>query len=218
MTDVNLQRENMVESQVRPSDITDRRITSAMRSTARERFVPASMSALAYMDTELPLSTGRSMTAPRDLARLLQLAEIEPTDKVLVVGGARGYTAAIVSQLAAAVVSLECDAEMSAAASATLQELQFGNVTTAAGALANGAPDQAQFHVIVVDGMISDLPDAFISQLSPGGRIVCVMSDRGVACATLFTKTDRTVARRTAFEAAAGPLPGLVLTVRPFSF
>ncbi len=218
MTDTAVQRKNMVESQVRPSDVSDRRITAAMRDIPREYFVPLHLADLAYIDTELTIAPGRGMTTPRDLARLLQLAEIEATDKVLVVGGGRGYTPALVAQLAADVVSLEPDAQLTAAATATLTRLRIASVTTLTGVLHAGAPEHAPFNVIFIDGAVSDVPDALVRQLAPGGRIVCVMRERGVGKAVVWRGNGASMGRRTAFEASAMPLPGLVPTVEPFAF
>ena len=86
MTDTALQRKNMVESQVRPSDVTDRRITAAMQDLAREDFVPPALKPLAYMDEPIAVAPGRSLMAPRTFARLLQLADVDASDKVLIVG------------------------------------------------------------------------------------------------------------------------------------
>ncbi len=235
MADAALQRKNMVESQVRPSDVTDRRITAAMRKIPREHFVPAAMSDLAYMDTELAIAPGRAMTAPRDLARLLQLAEIVATDRVLIVGAARGYTTAVVAELAASVVALEVDADLTAVANTSLAgTTAAASIIMVSGPLSDGVPDRAPFDVIFIDGAIGDLPASLASQLAPGGRIVCVMIDGGVGRATLFTKARTSasielpaspplnagtgLARRFVFEAAAMPLPGLVPIVKPFKF
>ena len=86
MADIALQRKNMVESQVRPSDVTDRRITGAMQAVAREAFVPPAFANIAYMDDPLAVAPGRSLLAPRTFARLLQLADMQSDDKVLIVG------------------------------------------------------------------------------------------------------------------------------------
>ena len=97
MTNTALQRKNMVESQIRPSDVTDRRITAAMTVIPREAFLPAKLADLAYSDESLMIAPGREVLAPRVLAKLIQLAEIEEADNVLVIGQA-GYGAALVSQ------------------------------------------------------------------------------------------------------------------------
>ncbi len=222
MVDAALQRKNMVESQVRPSDVTDRRITAAMRKIPRELFVPPAMADLAYMDTELVIAPGRAMTAPRDLARLLQLADIASTDRVLIVGGARGYTAAVVAELAQTVVSLESDPDLSAAATLALTETMTpATITVVNGPLAAGAPDGGPYDVIFIDGAIGELPDPLASQLASAGRIVCVTTDGGVGRATLYTKSQSAasaLARRFVFEASAVALPGLVPIVKPFRF
>ena len=112
MTDSNLQRLNMVESQVRPSDVTDRRIIKAMLEVPREKFVPAALASMAYMDEPVPLAARngsgiRYMLAPRTFAKLVQLAEIDPEAVVLDVGCAAGYSTAVLARLAKRVVAVE---------------------------------------------------------------------------------------------------------------
>ena len=138
MSDTALQRKNMVESQVRPSDVTDRRITAAMMVIPRERFVPPELASLAYSDETLTVAANRALLAPRLLAKLVQIAEVEASDKALVVGGFCGYAAAIVAQLAANVVALLPDGETASAAAAVLIAIGADNVETAAGVLTAG--------------------------------------------------------------------------------
>jgi protein-L-isoaspartate(D-aspartate) O-methyltransferase len=215
MTDFSQQRKNMVESQVRPSDVTDRRITTAMSDLPRERFVPKELAQLAYMDEALPVAPGRGLMAPRDFARLVQLAAIEDTDKVLVVGAGRGYSAAVLSRLSREVVALECDAEASALTKPLLDELGIGNVHAVTGPLAAGWPAHAPYDAIVVEGAIDTPPEALISQLSPVGRLVAVQNEAGVGRAIVLLKSGQVSAKRVAFEAAAPRLPGFE---RPASF
>ena len=117
MTDSNLQRLNMVESQVRPSDVTDRRIIKAMLEVPREKFVPAALASMAYMDEPVPLAARngsgiRYMLAPRTFAKLVQLAEIDPEAVVLDVGCAAGYSTAVLARLAKRVVAVESDKDL----------------------------------------------------------------------------------------------------------
>lgn len=208
MTDFVLQRKNMVESQVRPSDVTDRRITMAMLDLPRERFVPSELMPLAYMDEALPVAPGRSLMAPRDFARLVQLAAIEDTDKVLVVGAGRGYSAAVVSRLGREIVALECGSEAAAAMTQVLDGLAITNVSVVTGALASGWPTGGPYDVIVVEGAVDDVPNALVDQLAPAGRLVAVAREAGVGRAIVLLKTGNTAAKRVAFEAAAPRLPG----------
>ena len=123
MTDSKLQRLNMVESQVRPSDVTDRRIIKAMLEVPREKFVPASLASMAYMDEPLPVGTAngagaRYLLAPRTFAKLVQLADVGPESRVLDVGCATGYSTAVLARLAKRVVAVESDQELGRARAA----------------------------------------------------------------------------------------------------
>jgi protein-L-isoaspartate(D-aspartate) O-methyltransferase len=212
MTNIALQRKNMVESQVRPSDVTDRRITSAMTDVPRERFVPAALSSLAYMDESIAVAPGRSLMDPRTFARLLQLCDVQSGDKVLIVGSLTGYSAAVIARLADVVVALESDAAACETAKTQLAESGATNVTFVNGALAAGVPSSAPFDVIFVEGAFAVLPQALLDQLSPAGRLVGIEASAGIGRAVVVTKVGKagaeTQARRVAFEAAAGVLPG----------
>jgi protein-L-isoaspartate(D-aspartate) O-methyltransferase len=207
-----LQRENMVESQIRPSDVTDRRITTAMRQIPRERFVPAPVAAIAYMDDALPAAPGRSLMAPRVLARLLQLAEIEANHKVLIVGALFGYAAAVTCSLAGEVVALESDEMMLKSAAAALKQQGIGNVYCVFGPLAFGWPALAPYDVILIEGAVERIPNELLEQLTGGGRLVTVENAGGVGRAVLLQKTGTdgksNISRRIAFDVSAQLVPG----------
>lgn len=207
-----VQRTNMVESQVRPSDVTDRRITKAMQSIARELFLPASAAQLAYMDEDLPVAAGRSAMSPRCFARLLQLAQVEAKDSVLIVGCLYGYSAAVISQMAAKVVALDVDVAVVSAATKALAESETKNVAVVSGALQAGWPATAPYDVILVEGAIDRLPPELVDQLQIGGRLVAIEVDAKVGHAVVLQKTlsaGRTsVSKRVAFDASAPRLPG----------
>ena len=209
MADSAAQRKNMVESQVRPSDVTDRRITAAMQSLARETFVPAALQSLAYMDEALYVAPGRAMIAPRNLARLIQLAQIENTDVVLNVGALNGYSAALLSTLAKSVVALESDAGCAAKLTQSVADHGLSNVTIARGDLAAGYPAGAPYDVIWIEGAVEQIADALAAQLSVQGRIVAVAFSDGVACAAIWRHDGSgSLNRRCVFEADAPLLPG----------
>ena len=207
-----LQRENMVESQIRPSDVTDRRITSAMREIPRERFVPASLAAIAYLDDALAVAPGRSLMAPRVFARLLQLAEIEATHKVLIVGGLFGYSAAVASSMARQVVALDSIAAAVKAASEALKEHGIANVTTVSGPLTGGWQAFAPYDVILIEGAVEQLPPQLLEQLTAAGWLVTIEIAGGVGRAAVLRKSGNDgkggVSRRIAFDASAQLLPG----------
>jgi protein-L-isoaspartate(D-aspartate) O-methyltransferase len=215
MADSALQRKNMVESQVRPSDVTDRRITAAMQEIARESFVPANAGTLAYMDEALPLGGGRAMMAPRTLARLLQLANVEASDTVLVVGALTGYSAAVLAGMAARVVALESDAGLAKAATENLAKLKASNVEVVSADLAAGYAAKAPYGVILLEGAIDDVPEALIAQLAQNGRLVAIEARGALGAAVVVKKTGSALSKRTAFEAGAPRLPGFT---RPAGF
>jgi protein-L-isoaspartate(D-aspartate) O-methyltransferase len=214
MTDSLQQRINMVESQVRPSDVTDRRIIRAMLEVPREAFVPASQEALAYMDEAVPASeaTGagptRYLLAPRTFAKLVQLAEIGPDAVVLDVGCATGYSTAVLARLAKAVVAVEVDAALAARASQTLRQLGVGNATVMEGALEKGAASHAPFDAILLNGAVPGVPEDLLGQLRDGGRLVAVLADGAFGRAQVWRRTGNLFDPRPVFDAGAPPLPG----------
>lgn len=218
MMDTALQRKNMVESQVRPSDVTDRRITAAMMTVPRERFVPKNLADLAYMDGEIAVGGGRALMAPRDFARLLQLAAIEEADNVLIVGAGAGYSAAVAAGLARHVTALDCDPSASAASKNALSELGVVNVAVVTGPLAAGWPEDAPYDAIVVEGAIEAVPSTLTAQLAPSGRLVTILLDGGIGRAASLIGGVRDQAPRVAFEASAPALPGFSTPVKAFQF
>ncbi|MGQ0671949.1 MAG: protein-L-isoaspartate O-methyltransferase family protein [Hyphomicrobium sp.] len=209
MVDYTAQRRNMVESQVRPSDVTDRRIMLAMQAVPREAFVTDVMKPLAYMDGEVRMSDGsgnrppRTLLAPRTLARLLDLAAVEPHHVVLDVGAGSGYSSAVLGRLAETVVALEAESSLADRATATLAALSLDNVAVMQGALAAGWPKAAPYDVIVVEGAIASEPAALFEQLDEGGRLVAVHLSGGAGQAVVWQRRGETVSRRVAFDAAA---------------
>ena len=213
MTDSAVQRTNMVESQIRPSDVTDRRILRAMADVPRETFVPAAVATLAYMDGAVPLQGARSLMSPRMFAKLIQLAQVEATDRVLIVGAATGYSAAILARMAAKVVALECDEALAAEAKTRLAGLP--NVEVATGPLPEGRAPHAPFQVIIVEGLVWQRPDQVLAQLAPSGRLVAVLVEGGVGRATVWQRVGNHFGMTVGFEATGSPLPGFE---RPVAF
>jgi protein-L-isoaspartate(D-aspartate) O-methyltransferase len=214
MIDAALQRKNMVESQVRPSDVVDRRVIRAMLEVPREEYVPTAQRAIAYMDRDVPLGHGRQGTpqrmllAPRTFAKLAELAELEPTDSVLVVGAAGGYSAAVVARIARSVIALEQDGELADLASARLAPLAASGVSVVRGPLAAGAPDKGPFDAIIVEGAVSDVPEALLDQLKDGGRLVAILATSANVKASLWRRLGTGFDRSSGFDATAPLLPG----------
>jgi protein-L-isoaspartate(D-aspartate) O-methyltransferase len=212
MSDYAAARLNMVESQVRPNKVTDYRLLDALLDVPRERFVPESLRGVAYVDDDIALGGGRYLMEPMVFARLVQSAEIGPTESVLEVGGATGYGAAVLARLAARVVSLESDAALARTAQATLQDLAVSNVKVAVGPLVDGYAADAPYEVILFSGAAARLPPRITDQLADGGRLVAVVAPPGeIGRATLITRVGGALSRRVIFDAGPPVLPGLQL-------
>lgn len=213
MADRAEQRLNMVESQVRPSDITDRRILRAMQDIARDAFVPKELSSLAYSDAALTLPTSpggpvRKMLSPRIIAKLLQATEVASNEVVLDVGCATGYGAALLSKIAETVVALEEDPQLSNHASKALTALGADNVAVVTQPLAAGYAKAGPYDVIVIEGAIEKEPDALIRQLKENGRLIAIKGKGPSAKACLWRKTGESAASTERFDASALVLPG----------
>ncbi len=212
MIDFAAARANMVESQVRPNDVTDMRIQQAMARIPREKFLPRPQQSLAYMSEHVPVGEGRYLLEPRCFAKLLQAAGVDASDAVLDVGCATGYSAAVLAQLADAVVGLECDTDLAQTAGAVLAEMGVDNAAVMTADLVGGCPDQGTFDVIFLNGAIEIEPEALLGQLKDGGRLVAVIADPAGDHAYLFTKFVRdgreTIDKRVIFDASAPILPG----------
>ncbi|WP_298372603.1 protein-L-isoaspartate O-methyltransferase [uncultured Bradyrhizobium sp.] len=212
MTGFSTARQYMVDGQVRPSDVTDDRILEAMLTVPREVFVPASKRALAYLDLDLDVTEGaarRCLITPALLAKMLQAAEIKATDRVLVVGCATGYAAAIVARFAAQVSATESDPALAGKATAAFAQLGIQNVTVKTAAAADGDAAGAPYDVIVLNGATEIIPTGLFGQLKEGGRLVGVFGLTPPPRATIVTHSHGDFGHRELFDATAPVLPGL---------
>ncbi len=202
-------RHNMVENQIRTNRVTDPGVVRALESVPREVFVPKHLRGVAYVDEDVALGNGRALIMPLVFARLLQEAAVQPTDVVLDVGCATGYSAAVLARLASTVVALESDAELSALAASQFADLGVDNVALVSGPLAAGDAAHGPYNVIVVEGAVPALPAALLEQLADGGRLVAVVKgESGLGRATLATRIGGLISSRVLFDAALPCLPG----------
>jgi len=210
--DTTLARQAMVDRQVRPHDVNDLRILAAMLEVPRENFLDPAHRALAYLDTEVPVNTGsrRVLLKPIVFGKLLQAAGIRDTDRVLDVGCATGYSAAIVARLAGQVVALEEDAALASAARANLAEAGAANVNVVTGPLTGGSPQNGPYQVILLEGRSEVAPEQLYDQLAGGGRLLAVVGAAPMAKAMICDRTGKTVTAQPLFDAGAPVLPGFV--------
>lgn len=210
MTDFATRRTLMVDTQVRPSDVTKFPIIDAMLSVPREAFVPRALREAAYLGDNLDLDDGRVVLEPRTFAKMLDALDIREWDLVLDVGSALGYSAAVIARLAQAVVAVEQDKDMAAEAQTLLAEHDALNVVVQHGPLAEGAPEHGPYDVIMIQGAVQEVPRELTAQLKDGGRIACLFAEAALGVVRIGHKTEGQIAWRFAFNAGAPVLPGFV--------
>ena len=198
----------MVDTQIRPSDVTKFPIIDAMLAVPRERFVPAAQREAAYVGENLPLGGGRVLLEPRTLAKLLDGLEIGPSDVVLDIGCAYGYSTAVLARMAEFVVAVEDDPDRAREAQSLLSESGVDNAAVMEGPLAEGSAPSGPYSVILVQGGVEQVPAALTDQLKDGGRIGCVFAEGALGVARIGRKTGDRVTWRFAFNAGAPVLPG----------
>jgi protein-L-isoaspartate(D-aspartate) O-methyltransferase len=217
MIDFARRRLTMVETQIRPNEVTDPRLLAILRALPRERFVPDRLRPLAYIDEAVEVfpaidgAPARFILAPMVLARLVQLAAVEPHDTVLDVGCATGYSTAVLAGLGRTVLGLEPEPELAEAARGALRELGVVNAEIVEGPLGRGHREAGPYDVILLNGSVPRPSKALTAQLREGGRFAAVLSDgggdrQGKGC--LFVKVDGEVSGVPHFDAGARPLPG----------
>jgi protein-L-isoaspartate(D-aspartate) O-methyltransferase len=185
-------RTNMVEQQIRTWDVLDQEVIDLLYAVPREQFVPQKHRSLAFSDLELPLQEGKGgqrMWQPKLEARVLQELGVRKTDRVLEVGTGSGYLTALLAHRAQHVLSVEIDPALAAFGRANLARHGADNVELAAGDAARGWPSGAPYDVIVLGGSTPILPQAFLSQLAPGGRLFAVVGEAPVMSARLVVCT-----------------------------
>lgn len=198
----------MIDSQVRPNDVTDRRLIAVLGHVPREVFAPAAKQALAYADAPIETGPGRWMLAARDFSKLVHACAIMETDKVLDVAPGSGYSTVVLAQMGASVVALEQDEAAAATVRANVAKAGMTNVEVVAGPLKAGVAAKAPFDVIFVNGAVDDVPKAWLDQLAEGGRLIAVVSEGGVKRARLHVRSGGRTAWRTPFDCQAPMLPG----------
>ena len=210
MTNFLTRRTTMVDTQIRPADVTKFPIIDAMLQVRREIFVPDHLNETAYADTILDLGHGRVILEPRTFAKMLDAVDIQGNELVLDIGCGLGYSSAVIGKFSEAVVSIEENEAMAAESEANLAAEGCLNVAVVQGSLAQGAAQHAPFDVIVVQGAVERMPAALIEQLAEGGRIVAVFSQKGQGAVRVGYKTDGQMSWRFACNAFAPILKGFV--------
>jgi len=169
-------RRRMVDGQVKPNRVTDPRILRAMQEVPRELFVPPSLKVRALADEDLALGGGRVLLQPMVIAKLLQLAEPSPADRVLLLASGTGYGAALLAHMGCQVVAVEDDKALLDIAGPALaaSELPAGAIRQEQGDPATGFPAGAPYDLILIEGAVPSVPPVLVEQLNEGGRLVAI--------------------------------------------
>lgn len=208
MTDFSARRVMMVDTQVRPSDVTKFPIIEAMLAIPREAYVPSPKREAAYMGENLAIGAGRVMLEARTLAKMLDALDIQPTDVVLDLGCGLGYSTAVIARFADAVVAVEDDSAMATAAQSLLAAQGVDNAAVIAGPLAAGAAKHGPYDAITVQGGVEMVPEALLAQLKDGGRIACIFMEAALGVVRIGYKNNGKVTWRFGFNAGAPVLAG----------
>ncbi|WP_108398815.1 protein-L-isoaspartate O-methyltransferase family protein [Devosia submarina] len=203
MTDFRRARTHMIDSQLRSTGVTDKRILARMSVIERERFVSPARRVTAYTDSVQWLGktgSGRFIAPPAIFAKLLQLAEITSDERVLDIGAATGYSTAVIAGLAASVDGFEPDAELASTAQANLRELGLANANMVE------TIGQGLYEVVFVEGALQTVPQDYFDALREGGRLVALIWSGGVSVAHVFVRTAKGIAASAEFNAALPPL------------
>ena len=211
MTDFATRRTVMVDTQVRPADVTKFPVIKALLSVPREAYVPRSLREAAYIGENLVIAPRRVVLEARTLAKLLDALDIQPDEMVLDLGCGLGYSTAVIARLAEAVIAVEEDAALAAQAEKTLASEGVDNAAVITGPLAQGAAKHGPYDVMTLQGAIETLPQALSDQMKEGGRVGCVFMEGALGVARVGYKVDGVVTWRFAFNATAPVLPGFEL-------
>lgn len=208
MSEFATRRVMMVDTQVRPSDVTKFPIIDAMLTVPREVYVPPARREAAYVGENLSIAQGRVLLEARTLAKLLDALDIQPTEMVLDVGCGLGYSSAVIARLAETVVAVEADEAMAADAGRLLSEEGVDNAVVVTGALVAGAAKHAPYDVITIQGGVETVPEALLAQLKDGGRIGAIFMEGALGTAKVGYKNEGRVTWRSVFNATAPVMDG----------
>jgi protein-L-isoaspartate(D-aspartate) O-methyltransferase len=206
MSDFTVNRRAMIDSQLRTNGIMSPAVIAAMGSVPRENFVPESFQSIAYMDRSVPLGAGRVLNPPLAAGLMLEQADVQKDDCILLVGAGTGYLAALLAGKGASIVATEESDDLMALAQANLAAQSA--ITLIAAPLAAGAPDHAPYSLVLIDGAIETLPQAIVDQIEDGGRIVTGIAEGAVRRLASGYKHNGAVALRAFADTEIAALPG----------
>lgn len=198
----------MVDTQVRPSDVTKFPIIDALLGVAREDYVPDSKRDAAYIGENIDIGEGRVLLEARTLAKMLDAADVQPNDVVLDLGCGLGYSTAVLARLADFVVAVEDDAARAEEAQQILSANGVDNAAVFQGPLADGAAKNGPYDLIILQGAVETIPDGLLAQVKEGGRMVAIFAEGALGVVRVGRKIDGAMNWRMSFNAGAPVLDG----------
>lgn len=208
MSSYSARRVMMVDTQVRPQDVTKFPIIEAMLAVPREVYVPSDKREAAYVGENLTLGGDRVMLEARTLAKMLDALNIQPSEVVLDIGCGLGYSAAVIARMADAVVAVEEHEALATEAQRVLAAEGVDNAAVITGPAADGCAKCGPYDVITLQGGVETVPQALIDQLKDGGRIAALFMDGALGAMKIGHKTGTKMVWRFAFNAAAPVMAG----------
>ncbi len=192
MSEMNFEqaRFNMIEQQIRPWEVLDPRVLDVLSKVPREAFVPKQYRTLAFCDARIPLGHGQQMMVPAVEGRMLQALSIGPSDRILEIGTGSGFVTACLAELGASVTSIELIDPLKFAAVENLRSQGYGDVRVRSGDGSSGWDMDGAFDVIALTGSMPSIPESYLRQLTPDGRLFCVTGDSPLMEAWLVTRVS----------------------------
>lgn len=176
-------RQVMIDSQIHPMGVVSESLLAAFMDVPRDMFVPLEMQHICYCDEDVPIASGRYMMEPSVLARMIQALEPKSEHVALTIGTGMGYDTAVLSRLVSTVVALEEDVTLLGQAQSTWDNLSYCNIVAVTGPQNAGAPVNAPYDIVMINGAVADIPLDIKQQLNIGGRLVAPVKKAGQAMA-----------------------------------
>ena len=203
-----MRRRIMVDTQIRPSDVTKFPIIDSFLSVPREKFVPDGKREAAYIGENLQIGQSRVILDPRTLAKLLEALDVQKDELVLDIGTGLGYSSAVISLIAEVVIAVEDDSSLASEAEEILSEIGADNVVVQVSKLKYGAPEHGPYDVVILQGGVEEIPSSILKQLKNGGRVGAIFIEEGLGTAKIGFKFRDKINWRYSFNAAAPILTG----------
>lgn len=212
MPDFAARRTMMVDTQVRPSDVTKLPIIESMLAIPREAFVSGPLMEAAYVGENLNLGGGRVLLEPRTLGKMLDALDVKPNELVLDIAPATGYSTAVIARMAEAVVAVEPDSALADEAEAAFATVGATNIVLERADATFGAPSYGPYDAIIIEGGIEVFPATLTDQLKDGGRVAALFCDGNLGTVRLGVKSHGRILWRDVFNASAPVLDGFAAT------